>query len=290
MTIWTDLLGAEVRFHNAGGWRTRAIQAGNEGPAIILMHGVSGHADGFCKNVMPLANAGFRIYAIDAIGHGLSDKPEDVVYECPLYVEHLKRFMDANNIDKAFFVGQSLGGWTAMSFAHQYPDRVLGIVSLTGAGLRLSDPESEAIVQKVVQGVADVTKKATDAPTRESVRKRLEWLMADNNDVTDELVEVRYRYFTSEEGLRIMPKIARETIGEGNNRWMLTEDILKSLQTKILFLWTDQNPSMPAHIAEKASKIVPHGEYTVVEPAGHWAHFEQPEKVNKILIEWFKNV
>lgn len=290
MTIWTDLLGAEVKFCNAGGWQTRVIQAGQSGPAVVMMHGVSGHAEGFSKNIIALANAGFRVFAIDAIGHGLSDKPEDVTYECPLYVEHLLRFLDANHIEKTFLVGQSLGGWTALRFAHQYPDRVLGVVSLTGAGLRLSDPESEELALKITRGVQNVTQKATDAPTRESVRQRLEWLMADKKNVTDELVEIRYQFFSSEEGKRIMPKISRETIGEGNDGWMLFEDILKAITTKVLFLWTDQNPSMPAHIAERASKIVPNGEFKMVEPAGHWPQFEQPELVNNKLIGWLKNV
>src|SRR5205085_1365087 len=73
-SIWVDLLGAEVRFRDAGGLRTRSIEAG-EGEPLILLHGSGGHAEAYSRNVLPLAND-FRVHAVDMIGHGLTDKPE----------------------------------------------------------------------------------------------------------------------------------------------------------------------------------------------------------------------
>ena len=67
MSFWSDALGAEVKYHDAGGWRTRVIEAG-QGEPVIMMHGLSGHAESFIRNVVPLAQAGFRAIAMDAIG------------------------------------------------------------------------------------------------------------------------------------------------------------------------------------------------------------------------------
>src|SRR5690606_25558954 len=138
MTFWTETLGCEIKYYDAGGWRTRVIEAGS-GVPVIMMHGLSGHAESFIRNVRPVGDAGFRAMSVDAIGHGFSAKPLDVTYHSPLFVEHLKRLLDAIGAPKAHLVGQSLGGWTALHFAQLYPSRVASIVSVTGAGFLLDD-------------------------------------------------------------------------------------------------------------------------------------------------------
>lgn len=286
MTFWTDLLGAETRFHNAGGRRTRAIQAGDSGPVVIMMHGITGHAEGFCRNVLPISEACFQAYSIDALGHGLSEKPTDITYNTPTYVEHLKDFMDSIGAEKAFLLGQSLGAWTGFRFAHKYPERVLGLASITGAGLHLSDADSQETSMKVARGVQKVTQKAAGAPTADSVRTRLQWLMAHDESVTEELLATRLAYMTAPDA--IFPKINKETVGPDNDKWMLTEEVLQEIKAQTLFLWSDKNPSMPARVAERAANLMG-ADFHMVEDAGHWPQFEQPEATNRILIEWLKS-
>ena len=289
MSFWTDALGAEVRYHDAGGWRTRVVEAG-QGEPVIMMHGLSGHAESFVRNVVPLAQAGFRAISMDAIGHGYSSKPLDVTYHSPLFVEHLKRFMDAIGARKAHLVGQSLGGWTAMNFAQQYPDRVRSIVSVTGAGILLEDEASKKKSEEIHKQVQTVTQNALQTPTREGVRKRLEWLMLDPKSVTDELVETRYTIFMLPDSRQAMPKMVQEQPGEGNRAHLMREKDLAALSVPTYVIWTDHNPTMPASIAERAAKIIPGAKYSLVEGAGHWPQFEKPEVTNKLLIDFLKRV
>src|SRR3546814_17421629 len=76
MTIWTDLAGIGFRldYVDAGGTRTRALIAG-AGQDIIALHGPRGHLEAFSRNIVPHVRAGYRIHAIDALGHGCTDKP-----------------------------------------------------------------------------------------------------------------------------------------------------------------------------------------------------------------------
>ena len=69
-TLWDELLGAEVRYYDAAGVRTRSIQAGT-GDAVIMLHGIGGHAEAFARNVVPLG-ADFDARSIDYYGHGLT--------------------------------------------------------------------------------------------------------------------------------------------------------------------------------------------------------------------------
>ena len=84
-TFWLEMLGGEVRYYDAGGVRTRCLEAGS-GPALVLLHGTGGHAESWIRNVLPLG-AHFRVYAIDMVGHGFSDKPNPDI----ITPDHLRR-------------------------------------------------------------------------------------------------------------------------------------------------------------------------------------------------------
>ncbi|WP_229053501.1 alpha/beta fold hydrolase [Aeromicrobium sp. Leaf350] len=289
MTFWSSALGAEIRYHQAGPWRTRSLEAGTSGEHVIMIGGLTGHVEGFVRNVVPLAELGLQVHAIDAIGHGFSDKPLDVTYHAPLFTEHLLAFMDGLGIEKAHMVGQSLGGWTALHTARTNPDRLGKIVFATGAGILLDDEASRAQSAEVHARVGSVTKKAVDAPTLESVRTRLEWLMADPASVTDELVQARHRIYTLPDSREAMPKLVAEQPSEENRAYLLTEDDLVKIEHEVLVLWSDKNPTTPAEVGRRASELLPNGRFDLITDAGHWPMFEQPEQFNAIVGEFLRD-
>ncbi|WP_129667073.1 alpha/beta fold hydrolase [Phytoactinopolyspora endophytica] len=283
MTFWLDALGAEVRFHDAGGWRTRSLEAGDTGAHVICIGGLTGHVEAFVRNVVPLAERGLQVHAIDALGHGWTDKPADVTYHAPVFTDHLLRLLDAIGAERAHIVGQSLGGWIALWTALQHPDRIGRIVHVTGAGIALDDDARQRESKAVHSRVQDVTRKAVDAPTLESVRTRLEWLVADPASVTDELVETRYRIYTLPESRAVMPKLVAEQPSDENRAYMLTEQRLAAIQHEVLVLWSDKNPTTPAEVGRRASEILPNGRFEMINGAGHWPMFEQPAEFNRIV-------
>lgn len=282
-SFWSSALGAEVRYHNAGPWRTRALEAGDTGDDVIMIGGLTGHVEGFVHNVVPLADRGLRVHAIDTIGHGFTDKPLDVTYHAPIFTEHLLRYLDARGIDKAHMVGQSLGGWIALHTAKTHPDRIGKIVFATGAGILLDDEASKKESVEVHSRVKNVTKKAVEAPTRESVRTRLEWLMADPATVTEELIEARYRIYTLPDSVEGMPKLVSEQPSEENRAYLLTEDDLERIPHEVLVVWTDKNPTTSAEVGKRASQLIPNGSFDLITDAGHWPMFEQPDQFNRIV-------
>jgi len=69
--------GVTNRLWNWRGFNVRYQALGEEqsGPALLLVHGLFVNADHWRKNLPELAAAGFRVYAIDLLGSGYSDKP-----------------------------------------------------------------------------------------------------------------------------------------------------------------------------------------------------------------------
>ena len=64
-----------------------------------------------------------KIYAIDVIGFGDSDKPRDADYSMAWQASLLRQFFDSQQLDRADLIGYSMGGWISLKFASQSPER-----------------------------------------------------------------------------------------------------------------------------------------------------------------------
>jgi 2-hydroxy-6-oxonona-2,4-dienedioate hydrolase len=279
-SFWVSLLGAEVRYYDVKGNRTRVIEAGS-GPAVLFLHGLSGHAEGFSRNVVPFS-AHFRACAVDMLGHGLTAKPS-VSYDIPTLARHVLDLMDVLGVQRTSFVGQSLGGWVACWIAIEQPERVDKLVLATGAGLQPTPDEGTSTVASRVQRV---TQAALAAPTRESVRQRLEWLMYRPEQVTEELVDVRYRVYV--EAREMLQKVVDDTTHR-TQQYLLTPERLERITAPTLVYWTRHNPTTAWQTAQKAARLMPNATFEVMEDAGHWPMFEQPDEFNTRAIAFLRD-
>ena len=164
--------------------------AAGEGQPVICLHGTGPGASGltnFARNVDALA-ACYRVVVPDLPRFGRSSKV--VVTEPRLdYLSAVIRgFMDALGIDRAHFVGNSMGGQAALKLAIDSPERVGHLVLVAPAPLRhstFSPMPAEAVRQiaEYYQG---------DGPSREKMRLLLHSLVYDKAAITEELVDQRY--------------------------------------------------------------------------------------------------
>src|SRR6516164_6097132 len=122
----------------AGGVRTNYIAAG-AGRPLILVHGSGPGVTAYAnwKGVIPGLAERFRVLAPDMIGFGYTQVPEAVeVFDLDLWVDHLVGFMDALEVARAAFVGNSYGGALSLALAARHPERVERLVLMGAAGLR----------------------------------------------------------------------------------------------------------------------------------------------------------
>src|SRR5258708_9800599 len=76
-----------------------------------------------------LAEQGQRVVTLDLLGHGQSDRPDDMsLYSMGQYAEQVLALLDHLEIDKAVVAGTSLGANVALEFAALAPDRLQGLV------------------------------------------------------------------------------------------------------------------------------------------------------------------
>ena len=92
-------------------------RTGRGGPAVVLLHGFGTCAFLWRRLAPALANAGYMAIAIDLLGHGESDRPEDAAYHLAAQADHVARAMAALRLSSAALVGQDIGGLVALVLA-----------------------------------------------------------------------------------------------------------------------------------------------------------------------------
>ena len=113
------------RFVDVDGVRVHYQEAGDpHAPALVLIHGFASSTLVWSKVFLPLAEAGFRVIALDMLGYGYSGKPRNGEYTIAGQAKIVTGLLDALGIPRAFFVGSSYGGAVAATCALDYPERV----------------------------------------------------------------------------------------------------------------------------------------------------------------------
>ncbi|NNM01050.1 MAG: alpha/beta hydrolase [Gammaproteobacteria bacterium] len=283
-TIWNVLQGVEFSqtYYDAGGVRTRAIEAG-DGPPLIFLHGTGGHAEAYLKNIEAHAKH-FHVYAIDMVGHGYTDAP-DISYDMQCYVDFMKDFLDAIGAERASISGESLGATVASWFAIAHPDRVHKIVMNTGMML---PPDEQGAAE--LNELLERSRKAAGTPNKDAIRARIRWLMHHEHWVTDEIVEVRWRIYQQPGRAAVIKKIAEQSIGAlldpaGQERWYNPE-LLKQIPCPTLVLWTRHNPGQLVHLAEEGAALIPDSELVILEDSAHWPQWEEADEFNRVHLEY----
>jgi 2-hydroxy-6-oxonona-2,4-dienedioate hydrolase len=278
-SVWSDLNQVEFSqgFLQAGPYRTRYLHAGDSSKRTLLMlHGITGHAEAYVRNLKAHAEH-FNVYAIDFIGHGYSSKPEHPL-EIRHYIDQVNHFLDAIGVEKAYFTGESLGGWVTARFAIEHPERVERIVLNTMGGT-MANPV-------VMERLYTLSMEAAKDPSWERVKTRLEWLMADPAMVTDDLIRTRQAIFQQHDWMRACEANMALQDPKTRRRNMLTDDDLRSIQAPALVVWTTKDPSGPVDEGRRIAGLIPNGRLAVIENAGHWPQYEQPEIFNKIHLDF----
>ena len=281
MSLWLDLLGAEIRFVETPSFgRVRIAEAGRGKEPLLFLHGIGGHLEAYARNVVPLSDE-FHVIAYDYVGHGLSAlRPVD----SPLVLaDHLRELLDVLGIRRANLSGESLGGWVAGHFAVRHPDRVQRIMLNTSAGIPITTEKGRADLEALK---ALSAKNVQQMPTMESVRARMHWLFHPKNHamVDDELVGTRLRFYLQPEMREVMPKVL--SMIPRHDEFLIPLD---KVRCETLFLWTADNPVHDVESAKRACAQVSRGQFHLMKAdAGHWPQYEAAEEFNAVARTFFR--
>lgn len=113
------------------------------GPVVLFVHGNPTWSFAW-RNLIKGLLPNYRCVAVDHIGMGLSDKPQDYGYQIGQHIENLTRFIERLDLKDITLVGHDWGGCIGMGAAARLPGRFSRFVMMNTAAFR-----SQAIPKRI---------------------------------------------------------------------------------------------------------------------------------------------
>jgi pimeloyl-ACP methyl ester carboxylesterase len=237
------------------------------GPTLVLVHGLGGDADQWAYCFKDLS-ANHRVVALELLGFGRSDKPT-ITYRVAGFVEVLEGFLTALGIERASFLGHSLGGWIVATFALQFPDKVDKLILNDACGM-----DSGASKPPVDLNIS----------THENMRKMLESMFYDNSVVTNELVDLAYSlHLERNDG----PTIRRilETFSKPDEK---LDHHISELKAPTLLLWGEEDALTPMAVARNFQRLIRGSRLEAIPECGHFPCLEKPDEFKRRVLEFLR--
>ena len=246
-----------------------------EGPPLVLLHGAGDDALDW-QWVMPSLAATYRVYAPDLPGSPDSARPA-AEYSPAFFELFTAGFLDALGIERAVFVGNSLGGLIALRLALSEPARVTALILVDSAGLgRAVNP---AFMSVNVPGLGEAAfpfwRTPVGAYQRAWGRTALLFAHTPENVPRDWIAEQK-RLALSPGYLEAHLTVLRALVSPLGQREVLV-DRLPALEIPTLVIWGARDRVFPESQARKAVSRLREGTLALIPDCGHMPHVECPE-------------
>ena len=250
-----------------------------EGRLVVLAHGFSVPYYIWDPTFAPLVQAGLRVLRYDLYGRGYSDRP-NIVYNQDLFVRQLWHLLAALHVDRPVdLIGLSMGGAVAVAFTDQHPDMVHKLGLISPAGLPMKRPALAGLIQAPLLGEWFMSLLGD--------RLLVDWLRGDFRQ-PEKFPEYQAKYRVQMQYVGFKRALL-STLRSGFLDDM-TETYRRVGQQKrpVLLIWGREDNSIPFHLSEQVRAAIPQVEFHAIDDAGHVSHYERPEIVNRILLEFLR--
>lgn len=259
----------------AAGVSTRILQGGREGPAVILLHGLSARADRWRHNLDTLGAAGVRAIALDLPGHGLAQKGAGFDYSAKGYSDWLEAVLTELGLERVLLVGTSFGGLIAASYAADHPERVLGLMAVGAIGLVPSGAER---CQRTVAWLKEMR--------LDQIRERVKRGVLDNRLITDELIEEDWRINNSAGAAEAFHALGQYYVNSIDADSAAPRIAALNGRFPTELVWGEFDLSVAREYGEQAQKIIPGSVLHTVPDCAHFPYWERPPAFNRLLLDF----
>ncbi|MEA2449020.1 MAG: hypothetical protein QOG63_952 [Thermoleophilaceae bacterium] len=273
----------EITLH---GHRVAYRKAGDSGPVLLLIHGITGNARQW-DGVMPLLAQRYQVIAPDLLGHGESAKPRGD-YSLGAYAAGIRDILVALGHRRATVVGHSLGGGIAMQFVYEYPPFAERLVLVNSGGLgrevhmllrAASLPGAEIVLPLLAHArVLGIGTALGAIVQRLGLR------------AGPDLAEMAKGYASlgDAEARQAFVHTIRAVIDPGGQRVSANDRLYLTSLLPSLILWGGKDPLIPVEHAEPAHRAMPGSRMAIFENAGHFPQLQEPVRFSHALIDFIE--
>jgi pimeloyl-ACP methyl ester carboxylesterase len=247
---------------------------------VVLIHGFSVSYFIFDPTFEFLSRSGFRVLRYDLFGRGFSDRPH-TRYTIDLFDKQLTDLLDALRFARPVnLIGLSMGGIIASTLTARRPERVKTLTLIDPAGARPVHISPMLIAAKIPFVAEAVLGLVRSEGLIRSIAK----------DIFDPaLVE----HFQKQYAIQLQYKGYRRAILSTTRNGMLdsfvkTYEQVGKMDIPVLLFWGRNDRTVPFEYSNNLCTALPNVEFHVIENCGHIPHYEKPDEVNPILLEFLR--
>ncbi|XP_065877016.1 pheophytinase, chloroplastic isoform X2 [Euphorbia lathyris] len=246
-------------------------------------------SDHWRKNIPVLAKS-HRVYSIDLIGYGYSDKPnprefgDNTFYTFETWGTQLNDFCVEVVKDKAYFICNSIGGLVGLQASIMEPEICRGLLLLNISLRMLHIKKQPWFARPFIKSFQSLLRNTDlgklffkSVATSASVKSILCQCYHDTSQVTEELVEKILLPGLEPGAVDVFLDFICYSAGP------LPEDLLPQVKCPVLVAWGDKDPWEPIELGRMYGNFDPVQDFVVLPNVGHCPQDEAPDLVNPLV-------
>lgn len=227
-----------------------------ERKTLVFIHGSGGDHTVWLHQCSQMRKY-FNVAALDLPGHGRSEGGGE--QDVAVYVEWVRRILEALAIEKPVLIGHSLGSAISLSYALAYGDRLAGIVPVGGGATM---PVNQAILDGLKTDPSAVIAMAAKIALAKGNRDRLSEVLTKNMSGVNP--DVLYGDFLACHKLDVTAAVSR-------------------ISVPALIICGDEDKMTPPAMSRYLEENIPGAQMALIAGAGHFTMLEQVEEFNRTL-------
>jgi pimeloyl-ACP methyl ester carboxylesterase len=259
---------AELRFVRTG-----------RGPTVVLLHTLRTQLEYFDSLIRALDHD-FEIVASDLPGHGRSSAPR-VEYTARYFTDAIEQFLEALDLRRVLFVGESIGASIGLALAARKNPRLASVIAINpydygrGGGIRRSSPLANVVFTATLIPV--IGEVVVRTGTKGIIRKIMEGGVYDSRNLPSDLVEELWTCGKLPGHARAFLSLCRQW-----RTWIDARALYAAVKLPVTLVYGDHDWSRPED-REANSELLPAARMLALENCGHFSSLDQPAKIARLI-------
>lgn len=253
-----------------------------DSPFIFFLHGFTGSSKDW-EEIIPQLNPNYNCAAVDLIGHGKSDSPENVeLYKVNSLVQQLDKVFKHFTRDKFILVGYSMGGRAALSYAAKNPENLLGLIlESSSAGIADEKLRQERILadEKIIKMIEEKT----------IVEFNDFWMNQDLFATLKSLQQEKLLKVKADKIKNNKTGLINSLRGFGTGVMPPMHEKINLIKCKTLLITGELDKKFTQTNSELVN-LFPSAKHFVIKNAGHNTHFEKQDEFARVVNEFFEEL